>query len=88
MNQDGDLRLMNDAGDNLRAYSGRLELFFNGQWGTVCSVGFDKSVADRVCQELGYKSALYFGTAADLGLASYIIVILKLTQQFQTIACG
>ena len=33
---------------------GRLEVFFNGQWGGVCSSGFDQSEGDVVCRQLGY----------------------------------
>ena len=33
---------------------GRLEVFFNGQWGGVCSSGFDPSDGDVVCRQMGY----------------------------------
>ncbi|WAQ99222.1 NETR-like protein, partial [Mya arenaria] len=34
--------------------SGRLEVFYNGQWGTVCSRSFDIRDAETVCYILGY----------------------------------
>ena len=41
--------------ENARTFSGRLELFYNGQWGTVCSNGFDQNDAQAVCNTIGFK---------------------------------
>lgn len=40
---------------------GRLEIFHNGVWGTVCSSGFGQTEADVVCQQLGYDRAYSYG---------------------------
>ncbi|XP_016302878.1 deleted in malignant brain tumors 1 protein [Sinocyclocheilus anshuiensis] len=63
--------------------SGRVEVFFDGRWGTVCDDGWDQSDAAVVCRELGCgnvieaKNAAYFGQGSglvwlsDLQCASY-----------------
>jgi len=50
---EGAVRLVNGS----YASTGRLEVFLNNQWGTVCDPNFRIAVANVVCSQLGYTQA-------------------------------
>ena len=52
------------------SYEGRVEIFYNGEWGTVCGFGFDGTDADVVCRELGYPGATKHLCCAAYGQGS------------------
>lgn len=45
------IRLMD--GENKK--EGRVEVFINGQWGTICDDGWTDKDAAVICRQLGYK---------------------------------
>ncbi|PIK48883.1 putative deleted in malignant brain tumors 1 protein-like isoform X1 [Apostichopus japonicus] len=60
--EEGSIRL---AGGNETA--GRVEIFLNGEWGTVCDDAWDINDANVVCNQLGFPGALGYRTAAAFG---------------------
>ena len=63
----GSLRLSNGSDITPGALSGRLEVFRNGKWETVCSRNFDLEAANISCQQFGFPSALYYGLSEEVG---------------------
>ena len=57
--KEGDIRLMHNYG-NILQNCGRVEVFHNGSWGTVCHNSWNKRDADVVCRQLGYKKGSRF----------------------------
>ena len=54
----GDVRLADDHRDD----RGRVEICYQGQWGTVCDDGWSSTDARVVCNQLGYSP---FGTTCS-----------------------
>ena len=65
----GVLRLV-DGVETSTTLSGRLEVFINGEWGTVCDDGWDINDAHVACRELGYSYALSYQCCSSYGRGS------------------
>lgn len=63
----GDVRLAGTSLFNTTGPLGRLEVFMDKEWGTVCSIS--KGAAQAVCHQLGYEVVVAYDTVLNLGIS-------------------
>ncbi|XP_058626312.1 galectin-3-binding protein A-like [Onychostoma macrolepis] len=63
--QEGRVRLVGDLPS-----SGRVEVYHDGQWGTVCDDGWELAEAQVVCRQLGFPGAISVTTGGRYGEGS------------------
>jgi len=64
----GELRLVHNDTTSYNYTSGRLEIYMNNRWGTICNdADFGRTEATVACQQLGWNGALAYGNSRSLG---------------------
>ena len=68
---DGNVRLV----DGTTTREGRVEIWYNSQWNTVCDDYWDINDAHVVCRQLGYEGAVAAHQSAHFGRGSGQILL-------------
>ena len=58
-------------------YEGRVEVFVNGQWGTICADGIGTNEAKTLCQSLGFGPYQSFTNGTTFGDGTNIPLVIS-----------
>uniref|UniRef100_H3ASX4 HHIP like 1 n=1 Tax=Latimeria chalumnae TaxID=7897 RepID=H3ASX4_LATCH len=75
--QNGAVRLVDDQG---RRERGRVEIYINGEWGTVCDDMWNIKAATVVCRQLGFPFVFEASKRAEFGEGSTLQILLDNVQ--------
>lgn len=64
--QDGKIKFRL-AGHPRKHNEGRIEVFYQGEWGTICDDDFTLANAEVLCRQLGFVSATAWSHSAKYG---------------------
>lgn len=59
--------------DGAALYEGRVEIFYNGEWGTICHDYWEIPDANVLCRQLGFERALKRFRDAEFGEGTGVI---------------
>lgn len=68
--REGDVRLAGSTSDN----SGRVEIYYEGQWGTICDHYWSYYDATVICRQLGYDGVETYYSGSMFGQGSGAIM--------------
>ncbi|NXJ32000.1 HIPL1 protein, partial [Ciconia maguari] len=72
--QNGAVRLMEQRGRGRRR--GRVEVYIDGEWGTVCDDGWSSPAAAVVCRQLGFPHVVRASKKAEFGQGTSLRILL------------
>lgn len=72
--ENGKVRLVGD--EQGHSHQGRVEIYVNGEWGTVCDDLWTIQNADVVCQQLGFRHALKAARNSEFGEGKHLRILL------------
>ncbi|NXG71762.1 HIPL1 protein, partial [Baryphthengus martii] len=78
--QNGAVRLMEQQGHGRSR--GRVEIYINGEWGTVCDDGWSSLAAAVVCRQLGFPYVVRASKKAEFGEGTSLRILLDDVQCF------
>ena len=64
------IRLSVRVQNGTQAYNGRVEVMYNGEWGSICNTGWDINDARAFCRQLSYVDVISTGVVSDYSYAT------------------